>query len=214
MRKIIILFCCILCLMMNIKTYASDNMKWRDYDSVQSEHTSFEGGQIDLSDILKEENKNDVIPIRENEYLEHSSIDVSKYLGMTIGEALKDFPDFYIDNDATGSGRYFYTNGKVSFFCEYNYSSDGIDEDSIINRVVLYGNCGSDYSIGQLPGGATRGDEYVSLNEMGYDFLWRTEDERHFWRDNAGHLLIITQGQWAGACEIDYSFIESESYYD
>lgn len=143
---------------------------------------------------------------------EEYGTDVSGYLGLTVREVLRDFPDFYYENDRQGSGRDFLTNGKVCFYYEYNYAQDEGLEDKRINRIVLNGPCGSDYRIGKLPGGSTYGDEYAYLNNMGYTFLYRTDDLRHFWMDDEGHLIIVTRGMYAGACETDYSLVVSNEF--
>ena len=140
--------------------------------------------------------------------------DVSKYLGRTVQELLADFPDLYTDNDQAGSGRDFLTNGKVGFYYEYVYSETERIEDKRINRIVLYGDCGEDYRIESLPGGATYNDEYSALTGMGYSFLYKTDDMRHFWMDDENHLIIVTRGQWAGASETDYSLVLPGEFWD
>ena len=88
-----------------------------------------------------------------------------------------------------------------------------IEEKKII-RIVLYGDCVADYRIGSLPGGSTYNDEYIALTTMGYSFLYRTDDMRHFWMDDENHLIIVTRGPWAGASETDYSMVLSGEFWD
>ena len=140
--------------------------------------------------------------------------DVSGYLGRTVQDLLSDFPNLYSDNDRTGSGMDFLTNGKVGFYYEYVYSDAEKMEDKRINRIVLYGDCGADYCIGELPGGSTYNDEYMALTNMGYSFLYKTEDMRDFWMDDDNHLIIVTRGPWAGANETDYSEINPGDFWD
>ena len=145
---------------------------------------------------------------------EEYGIDVSGYLGCSVQEVLSDFPDLYTDNDVQGSGRDFLTNGKVGFYYEYVYSDTEKVEDKRINRIVLYGDCGADYRIGSLPGGSTYGDEYSALTGMGYTFLYKTDDMRHFWMDDESRLIIVTRGPWAGASETDYTTVLSGEFWD
>ena len=145
---------------------------------------------------------------------EEYGIDVSGYLGRTVQEVLSDFPDLYFDNDEQGSGRDFLTNGKVGFYYEYAYSDTEMIEDKRINRIVFYGDCGADYRINLLPGGSTYGDEYSALTSMGYTFLYKTDDMRHFWMDNENHLIIVTRGPWAGASETDYTTVLPGEFWD
>ena len=145
---------------------------------------------------------------------EQYGTDVSGYLGCTVQKVLSDFPDLYSDNDQKGSGRDFLTNGKVGFYYEYIYSETEKTEEKRINRIVLYGDCGADYRIECLPGGSTYGDEYSALTGMGYTFLYKTDDMRHFWMDDENHLIIVTRGQWAGASETDYSMVISGGFWD
>ena len=140
--------------------------------------------------------------------------DVSTYLGWTVQELLSNFPDLYKDNDQTGSGRDFLTNGKVGFYYEFIYSDTEKLEDKKINRIVLYGDCGADYRIESLPGGSTYNDEYAALTGMGYSFLYKTDDARHFWMDDENHLIIVTRGPWAGASETDYCLISHGEFWD
>ena len=145
---------------------------------------------------------------------EEYGTDVSVYLGRTVQELISDLPDLYSDNDQAGSGRDFLTNGKVGFYYEYTYSETETIEEKKINRIVLYGACGADYCIGQLPGGSTYNDEYMALTNMGYSFLYKTNDMRHFWKDDEDHLIIITRGPWAGASETDYSEVIPGEFWD
>ena len=140
--------------------------------------------------------------------------DLSGYLGCTVQDVLLDFPDLYTDNDKAGSGRDFLTNGKVGFYYEFLYSENEKIEDKIIDRIVLYGSCGADFRIDQLPGGSTYGDEYLALTGMGYSFLYKTDDMRHFWMDDENHLIIVTRGPWAGASETDYSMVSQGGFWD
>lgn len=147
-------------------------------------------------------------------HAEEYGTDVSGYLGRTVGEVLQDFPNLYYDSDSGSSDREFLTDGKVCFYYEYIYSDTELPEDKRVICIVLNNSCGAEYRIGQLPGGATYGDEYAYLNGMGYEFQFRTDDMRNFWKDDQGHLMIITRGMWAGACETDYSMILSDDFYE
>ena len=140
--------------------------------------------------------------------------DVSGYLGRTVRELLADFPNLYTENDRAGSGRDFLTNGKVGFYYEYPYPETDKIEEMRIDRIVLYGDCGSDYRINRLPGGSTYNDEYMALTTMGYSFLYKTEDMRHFWMDDENHLIIVTRGPWAGASETDYSMVLPTDFWE
>ena len=143
--------------------------------------------------------------------------DVSGYLGKTVSEVRNDFPELYSGNDSNNSGRDYLTDGKVLFYYEYNYSSEGersATGQERINRIVLNNLCGSEYRIGSLPGGSTYGDEYGILTGMGYEFLYGTGDIRHFWMDEEGHLIIVTRGMWAGACKTDYSLVETNEFWE
>lgn len=140
--------------------------------------------------------------------------DVSGYLGRTVGELLADFPDLYTDNDRAGSGRDFLTNGEVGFYYEFADMEPEKLEEKRINRIVLYGSCGADFWIGDLPGGSTYGDEYTALTGMGYSFLYKTGDLRNIWMDDENHLIIVTRGPWAGASETDYCMVTPGEYWD
>lgn len=132
--------------------------------------------------------------------------DVSHYLGASVEELYSTFPgELWEAQDTLCSGRNVLTNGKVCFFYSYRYNDDPIS-DCTINRIVLNSHCGADYWVGGLPGGATLNDASSSLEDMGYKEILGTGDARSFWTDDAGHLIIVTHVQWAGACEIDYSF--------
>ena len=142
---------------------------------------------------------------------EHGT-DVSSYLGQTVEYLYNTFPgSLWEGQDTLCSGRSFLTDGKACFYYEYCYEGDSM-MDSVVNRVVLNNNCGSEYWIGSLPGGATFGDEYAGLKSMGYELILQTGDWRDIWQDSNSHLIIVTRGQWAGACEIDYSMIVDEDY--
>ena len=131
-----------------------------------------------------------------------------------MDELRLDFPELYVEKEDSAAGREFLTDGKVCFYYDYVYFQEELPGDMKINRIVLNGRCGSEYRIGQLPGNATYADEYIYLTDMGYEFLYRTEDIRHFWRDEEGHLIIVTRGMWAGSVRTDYSMVISEAFWE
>ena len=146
---------------------------------------------------------------------EYNPVDVSGYLGRTVEEVYRDFPDFWTETDQSQSGREYLTNGRVCFFYEYALTDDDNMFEKKINRIVLNDRCGSEFRIGGLSGGATYGDEYAGLTGMGYEFLYTTGDNRHIWMDEEKeHLIIVTRGPWASACEIDYSEVISEDFWE
>ena len=143
-------------------------------------------------------------------YAEYEHLDVSVYLGATVDELYRDFPgSLWEGTDIFSSGREFLTDGKVCFYYEYSYMSES-RSDKKVNRIVLNNHCGSEYWIGSLPGGATPGDEYAGLETMDYELIFETADWRNIWKDDKGHLVIVTRGPFASACEIDYSMLAAE----
>ena len=135
------------------------------------------------------------------------AIDVSSYIGKTVAEVMQDFPEAYFAKDENISDREFLTDGKVCFFYDYVNPDTETPQEKIVNRIVLTNAAGAEYYIGSLPGGSTPQDEYYCLKDMGYQLVFTTSDYRNIWTDNHGHLIIVTRGQWAGACETDYSLL-------
>ena len=148
-----------------------------------------------------------------NVQAEYYGTDVSSYLGKTVSYLYDTFQEsLWEGQDTLSSGRSFLTDGKVCFYYEFCYPGDSM-MDKVIDRIVLNNNCGSEYWIGSLSGGATYMDEYSGCTGMGYECILQTGDGRQIWQDSDNHLIIVTRGPWAGACEIDYSMIVEGDFF-
>ena len=154
------------------------------------------------------------LPVCGEEEPVRTGIDVAPYLGVTVAQLYESYPKEVWEEVDPCSGRDFLTDGSACFFYTYYYTGE-TKEECTINRIVLNHLCGMDYRIDKLPGGPTHMDEIILLQTMGYELILQTKDFRNIWQDDGGHLIIVTGGKWAGACEVDYSQIvpEDEWYY-
>lgn len=125
--------------------------------------------------------------------------EICGYLGKTYSEILSDFDDtLEIVSTDQRESRICLTDGEIWFFFEYLYMQDM--QDIPVNEIAITGGTGkSNYRIGDyLTVGATRMDEIVYLEDMGYTKLFSSADYKNYWvKDD--FLVIVTRGPWAGA---------------
>ena len=145
----------------------------------------------------------------------HYNTLVTNYSKAPFFSQYKDFlEDFYLEktwSNLSQLNQYLITHIahdflgiKTTFSNSRDYESSGSGHEKLLSLLI---SAGAEYYIGSLPGGSTPQDEYYCLKDMGYQLVFTTSDYRNIWTDNHGHLIIVARGQWAGACETDYSLL-------